>query len=85
MSLIPRHTVVYGILKYIKNVVQVESHMQMKPVMMPLLMQAVAVHPASAENSAWAPAKIMSGKSLGFQARAAHVRDPGTHKIFSDP
>ncbi len=57
MSFISRHTVVYGILKYIKNVVQVEAILQMKAVMMPFLMQAIAVHPA----------RIMSGKSLGFQ------------------
>ena len=37
----------------------------MRPVMMPLLMLAVAVHPASAANLAWARARRLSGKNLG--------------------
>ena len=48
----------------------------MRPVMMPLLMLAVAVHPTSAANLAWARARRMSGKSLGIDARAARERDP---------
>jgi hypothetical protein len=42
--------------------------------MMPSLMLAVAVHPASAANLA--SARRMSGKSLVIDARAARERDP---------
>jgi hypothetical protein len=76
MSFISSHRVQYGILKYIKNVVQVESHIYKRDqVMMPLLVLAVAVHPAVLQIWPWASAWKISGKSLDIDARAARVRD----------
>lgn len=65
MSFISSHRVQYGILKYIKNVVQVESHIYKRDqVMMPLLVLAVTVHRASAADLALGLAWRISGNSL---------------------
>jgi len=76
MSFISSHRVQYGILKYIKNVVQAESHIYKRDqVMMPLLVLAVAVHPASAVDLTLGLGLRISGNSLDIEARAARVRD----------
>jgi len=84
MSFISAHTVEYGILKYIKNVVQVESHVANESCYDATSYAGRCRSSASAENPAWAPARIMSGKRPGVEARAAYVRFPSTHMIFSE-